>query len=141
MVAISRENAHLKARLRNIAPPGWKTLACCIRFAPPYKYNTFSGDSIHNMILTDCVKSIEGKLFSMTISATLLTFITVASFIAPPLKVGMLAVIIHSTPLNQESMNNICYSLEFNELTPQGLYQRLNWRLQSFLLDHIQPEA
>jgi hypothetical protein len=55
------------------------------------------GTYVH--MITDCVKLIQGSLFSTAIVCARAVLITLASLIAPPLRVGTFAEIKHNTPL------------------------------------------
>ena len=70
-----------RVRSRNSLPPGMKISFCVGRSAPP-----------------DSTREIVGRLFSSAICAARKIFFTVHGFDAPPLTVGSLALIRHSTP-------------------------------------------
>src|SRR5215218_9355387 len=70
-----------RVRSRNSLPPGMKISFCVGRSAPP-----------------DSTSEIVGSRFSSAICAARKIFFTVHGLLAPPLTVGSLAVIRHSTP-------------------------------------------
>src|SRR6476659_10096689 len=70
-----------RVRSRNSLPPGMKISFCVGRSAPP-----------------DSTSEIVGRWFSSAICAARKAFFTVHGLLAPPLTVGSLAVIRHSTP-------------------------------------------
>ena len=79
IVGCLRAEARVRSRKRR--PPGMKISFCVGRSAPP-----------------DSTREIVGRLFSSAICEARKIFFTVHGFEAPPLTVGSLALIRHSTP-------------------------------------------